>query len=78
MGCHHIAGAEKYFTPSLIIHAQRSATTRSEKPRIREERAKIGLVALIKLASIFSKTSNLKTYARHFEEECCSYILRLK
>ena len=27
---------------------------------------------------MLSKTINLKTYARHFEEECCNYILRLK
>ena len=63
---------------SLTIHDQRGGNTRSEKPRIREERAKIGPVALIKLAFMLSKTINLKTYARHFEEECCNYILRLK
>ena len=59
---------------SLTIHDQRSANTRSEKPRIREERAKIGPVASIKLAFMLSKTINLKTYARHFEEKCCNYI----
>jgi len=45
---------------------------RFEKPRIREERVKI------KLAFQLSKTINPKTHARHFEEECCIYILRLK
>ena len=63
---------------SLTIHDRRSANTRSEKPRIWEERAKIGPVALIKLAFMLSKTINLKTHARHFEEKCCNYILRLK
>ena len=63
----------------LTIHDLRSATTRSEKLQIREEKAKNGPVALIKLAFILLKPINLKTYARHFEEECsCNYILRLR
>ena len=52
---------------SLIM--QRSANTRFEKPRIREERAKIGPVALIKLACMLPQAVNLN-YTRHFEEEC--------
>ena len=56
---------------SLNIHDHRSANTRSEKPKIREERAIIGQVALIKLAFLISRIKNLKTHARNFEEECC-------
>ena len=36
---------------------------------IREERAKTGQVALIKLAFLLSKSQILKTYAWVFEEE---------
>ena len=43
-----------------------------------EVNPKIGLAALIKFAFMLSKTIILKTYARHFKEECCDYILRLK
>jgi len=43
----------------------------------REEKAKIGPAALIKLASLISISKNLTTHARIFEDECCSYILRL-
>jgi len=45
---------------------------------IREEKTKLGPVALIKLASRISISKNLTTHARIFEDECCSYILRLK
>jgi len=41
---------------------------------IREEKAKIGPVALITLASLISISKNLTTHARIFEDECCSYI----
>jgi len=44
---------------------------------IREEKAKIGPVALIKLASLISIRKNLTTHTWIFDE-CCSYILRLK
>jgi len=40
---------------------------------IREERAKIGSVALIKLAFLVSRSINLPTHARLFEE-CYIYI----
>ena len=40
-----------------------------EKLTIREERAQIGQVALIKLAFSLSKSEILKTYARLFDDE---------
>ena len=45
---------------------------------IREERAQIGQVALIKLALLLFRSQTLKTYARLFEEECCICNLSLK
>ena len=51
---------------SLIIHDQRSANTRPEKPRIREESSKIGPVALIKLDFILSKPINQKNLLAAF------------
>ena len=47
-----------------------------EKLIIREERAQIGQVALMKLAFLLSKSQNLKTYTRLFEEEGCTCNLR--
>ena len=48
-----------------------------EKLIIREERAQIGQVALMKLASLLFKSQNLKTYTRLFEEGCtCNLSLK--
>ena len=49
-----------------------------ERLTIREERAKIGQAALIKLAFLLSESQILKTYAGVFEEEWCNCNLRLK
>ena len=49
-----------------------------EKLIIREERAQIGQVALMKLAFLLSKSQNLKTYTQLFEEEGCTCNLSLK
>ena len=54
------------------------ANLNARAPTIREERAKIGLVELIKLAFLVSRSKTLPTNKRLFEEKCCLYILRLK
>ena len=46
--------------------------------KIREERAQIGQLALMKLAFLLSRSQTLNTYVRLFEEECCICNLSLK
>ena len=67
---------------SLIIHNQRSGKLEcglaKKSSQIRENRAQIGQVALIKLAFLIFKSQILKTYARLFEDEWCTCKLSLK
>ena len=78
----HIVTIGRNEGTSLIIHNQRSGKYECELAKkrltIRGERAKIGQVALIKLAFLLSESQILKTYARVFEEERCNCNLRLK
>ena len=67
----HIIGQNAW--TSLNIHYQRSGKFECESAH-NKRRAKIGSVALIKLAFLVSRSINLPTHARHFEEECYIYL----
>jgi len=67
---------------SLTIHNQQNGKFEcglaKKSSQIREKRAQIGQVALIKLAFLISSSQILKTYSRLFEDEWCTCKLSLK